>query len=189
MGNRSFSWMNPKLEVRDTGNYGKGLFAKEEIRKNELITILGGYAMTLEEFFKLPPDIMHYSSQIAEEFVFGIKSKNEEDDACFVNHSCNPNAGFKGQIFLVAKRKIRIDEEVTYDYAMELHPSKTPNPSGVQRFDTMECECGARNCRKLITEYDWKRPDLQKRYDGYFQWYIQDKIDRIKKRNESRKKH
>jgi hypothetical protein len=25
---RPFSWMNPKLEVRDTQKYGKGVFAK-----------------------------------------------------------------------------------------------------------------------------------------------------------------
>ena len=31
---RMFSWMNPKLEVRDTGKYGKGVFAKENLKKD-----------------------------------------------------------------------------------------------------------------------------------------------------------
>jgi hypothetical protein len=41
--------------------------------------------------------------------------------------------------------------------------------------------CGSPNCRGLITEEDWKIPELQKKYDGYFSWYLQEKIDGIKK--------
>jgi len=44
---------------------------------------------------------------------------------------------------------------------------------------TMECQCDHPNCRKLITEDDWQQPDLQRRYDGYFQWYLQEKIDKL----------
>lgn len=40
----------------------------------------------------------------------------------------------------------------------------------------MECSCGAPNCRKVITEHDWKLPDLQQRYRGYFSQYLQEKI-------------
>jgi len=43
----------------------------------------------------------------------------------------------------------------------------------------MECQCDHPNCRKLITEDDWQQPDLQRRYDGYFQWYLQEKIDKL----------
>jgi len=39
---RMFSWMNPKLEVRDTGKYGKGVFAKENLKKDEVLAIFGG---------------------------------------------------------------------------------------------------------------------------------------------------
>jgi hypothetical protein len=41
----------------------------------------------------------------------------------------------------------------------------------------MDCLCGARQCRRTITEKDWQLPHLQKRYGGYFSQYIQDKID------------
>jgi len=33
---RTFSWMNPKLEVRDTKKYGKGVFTKKDIKKDEI---------------------------------------------------------------------------------------------------------------------------------------------------------
>lgn len=42
---RMFSWMNPKLEVREIKNYGKGVFARKNINKNELLAIFGGHVM------------------------------------------------------------------------------------------------------------------------------------------------
>lgn len=175
----------PETGARDTGKYGNGLFALEEIGQREVLIVYGGYAMTLDEFHRLPPDVMHYPSQIDEEMVFGIKNINELEDACHLNHSCEPSAGFGGQIFMIAMRKIKKDEEVAYDYAMELHLSKTLIPDDVGWFETMECECGTPSCRKIITDNDWKIPELQKRYDGYFQWYLQEKINRLKNHSKS----
>ncbi len=54
MPDNKFSWMNPKLEVRDTGKCGKGVFAKEDIRKNEVLSIHGGYIITRAEEDALP---------------------------------------------------------------------------------------------------------------------------------------
>jgi len=93
----------------------------------------------------------------------------------YVNHFCAPNAGFKGQIFMVAMRSILAGEEVTYDYAMVMHS----NPES-DTFFTMKCHCGQPNCRKIVTEDDWQIPELQHRYDGYFQWYLQEKINKIR---------
>ncbi|MBF0555917.1 MAG: SET domain-containing protein-lysine N-methyltransferase [Nitrospirae bacterium] len=46
--------------------------------------------------------------QISNDCIIGVRSESEATaDGAFINHSCNPNAGFKGQIFLVAMRKIR----------------------------------------------------------------------------------
>lgn len=90
----------------------------------------------------------------------------------FVNHSCDPNAGFNGQIFMVAMRDIKKDEEIVYDYAMLMHANKRSNS-----YFKMKCKCGSKMCRGFITENDWKISELQKRYDGYFQWYLQEKIN------------
>ncbi|MFA5925454.1 MAG: SET domain-containing methyltransferase [Parcubacteria group bacterium] len=177
---RTFSWINPEAEVRKTEKNGKGLFAKTNIKKGEKVAIFGGYIMTLKEFFKLPPDVMHYASQIDEEMVMGIKKMSELEDSCFFNHSCDPNLGYRGQIFLVAMRNIRKNEELCFDYGMDLHPSKTRNPKDVKRFDKLECQCGSKRCRKIVTEYDWELPELQKKYDGYFQWFVQEKINKLK---------
>jgi len=32
------------------------------------------------------------------------------------------------------------------------------------------------DCRGKVTFNDWKIPEIQKRYDGYFSWYLQEKI-------------
>jgi uncharacterized protein len=46
----------------------------------------------------------------------------------------------------------------------------------------MKCFCGSKICRGKVKSYDWKITELQKRYRGYFQPYIQDKIDQITKK-------
>lgn len=178
---RTFSWVNPKLEVKETGKYGKGLFAKNKIKKDEIVIAFGGYIMTTEEFYKLPSDIMHYPSQIYDNLLIGIKHRNEIEDGYYLNHSCEPNVGHKGQIFMVAMRNIKRGEEVSFDYGMEWYPEKIKLFKGKKKYASMQCNCGSRKCRKIITENDWKIPELQKRYDGYFQWFIQEKINKLKK--------
>jgi hypothetical protein len=38
------------------------------------------------------------------------------------------------------------------------------------------CSCGTPSCRRLITGGDWKIPELQERYAGFFSSYITRKI-------------
>jgi hypothetical protein len=83
-----------------------------------------------------------------------------------LNHSCEPNLGLQGQIVYVALRDIGIDEELTVDYAMNDDDSYE-----------MKCQCGTKSCRGKITGADWKMLELQRKYDGYFSWFIQRRID------------
>ena len=103
--------MHPKLEVRDAGKYGKGVFAEGNIKKDALICIFGGYVKELSEEEKMPKDIRDEGVQINEQFALGIIKKSRLENASYFNHSCDPNAGFKGQIFLVATRNIRKGEQ------------------------------------------------------------------------------
>lgn len=174
---RVYSWMSPKTEVRETKEMGRGVFAISDIQKNEIVSAVGGYVMTLDEFGVLPEKLMHYPSQICEEMVFGVKKVEEIDDAYYFNHSCDPNIGYGGQLFFRAMRLIKKGEELTFDYGMELFPSQTELPDDKPDFESYDCMCGKEGCRKKITEYDWQIPELQKKYDGYFSWFIQEKID------------
>jgi len=170
-----FSWLNPKLELRKTEKYGKGVFAEDNLKKNELLAIFGGYIMTIKKEERLSKKVSDNSIQISDDFVLGVKKIFELEDASFFNHSCDPNAGFNGQIFLVAMRGIKKDEEITFDYAMVLCKSKGA------KYYKFKCLCGKSNCRRYLTEEDWKILELQKKYSGYFQWYLQEKINKIKK--------
>jgi uncharacterized protein len=78
--------------------------------------------------------------------------------------------GLQGQIVYVALRDIAVDEELTFDYAMN---DDDPN-------EIMKCQCGAESCRRVITGVDWKRPEIQRKYNGYFSWFIQRRIDATK---------
>ena len=73
----------------------------------------------------------------------------------FLNHSCEPNVGFAGNIALVAMREISPGEELATDYAL---------------FDDcdgeMDCRYGRASCRGTISGRDWRRPELQRKYRG-----------------------
>lgn len=163
----------PKIGSEKWGGVFKGVFAKELIKAGEKLAIFGGKIVHVNE------EIGDYGIQIDEDFVInGLDNEypQEIEDSFFFNHSCEPNAGVKGQIFLIAMRDIWKGEEVTFDYAMCLHETKEA------RQYRIECRCGSPNCRKVITENDWKIPELQQKYNGWFSWYLQEKINKLEKR-------
>jgi uncharacterized protein len=169
------SWINPKLGVKSARRVSyKSIFAKAPISEGERLAILGGHVMKIEDEPEFSADRKDLAVQIDEQFVIGTKCENEIEDTDFFNHSCNPNAGFKGQIFLVAMRDIPAGEEVTFDYAMVLHKA-----AGMPKSYEFKCLCGSPQCRVKVTNNDWKIPELQERYDGFFSWYLQEKISRL----------
>lgn len=85
----------------------------------------------------------------------------------YVNHSCEPNTGFGGNVVVVAMRDIEKNEELTIDYAMF---EDSPDFS-------LECTCNKPNCRHRISGNDWTLSELQFKYKGYFTWYINQKIN------------
>jgi len=177
---KMFSWMNPKLEVKKNGKFGKGIFANKDIKKEEILFVMGGYILTVEDDNELGGILADKAIEVSDCYFIGPRKPSDLDlmPQHYVNHSCNPNAGFKGQISLVAMRKIPGGGEVTYDYGMVMYPKN----SGTAYFG-MKCFCGTKKCRDYITEDDWKIPELQKKYDGYFSWYLQEKINKAKGRN------
>lgn len=170
------SYMSDKVKVAASGINRKGVFAVKPIKKDEAIAVWGGYIITDREFAELSRkefrNIEDYATRIADNFYLVSCKKGGLEDDDFFNHSCSPNAGIKGHIMMVAMRDIHTGEEVTYDYAMT-----------DADFDyAFDCRCGQKNCRKRVTTFDWKIPALQRRYKGYFSWYIQEKINKSKKR-------
>lgn len=165
------SWTNPKLaEHRFGGQKGTGVITQARIRRGEILSLFGGYVMTTQEFRRLPEDLQKIAYQIADDLLFGPIERKGMTISEYYNHSCNPNAGFKDSITLIAMRTIRPGEEVTFDYCMCMS-------SPLLKLD---CACGDTQCRKVIRGNDWKKPELQARYTGYFVPYLQGKVARLK---------
>jgi hypothetical protein len=179
MSAQVYSWMNPALTIRETGRYGNGVFARQLLKKDEVLFVMGGYILTIDDENALTGAVADKPIEISDQFSIGPRSPSDIPlmPQHYVNHSCEPNAGFHGQIFMVAMRDIVIGEEIAFDYAMVM----CSNPDSSSYF-TMDCLCGRATCRGVIAEDDWQRPELQTRYDGYFQWWLQRQIDRQKAR-------
>ncbi|HYO91128.1 MAG TPA: SET domain-containing protein-lysine N-methyltransferase, partial [Pyrinomonadaceae bacterium] len=111
--------------------------------------------------------------QVAEDLFIGPLHEDErEGSMIFSNHSCEPNLGVRGQVVFVAMRRIEAGEELTHDWAM----------TDDDDYE-MECRCGSRSCRKVITGRDWRRPELQQKYSGYVSWYLTEKFRKEAARN------
>jgi uncharacterized protein len=168
---KTSSWLDPRLEVRPSQIHGLGVFTRSTIAIGERIAIFGGMVMRIDEIDNLPEHLQEFPMQIEERFVLGCNESEEPEPSDYFNHSCKPNCGFRGQIFLVAMRDIAPEEELTFDYAMVVSKSV-----GSQIIFEMECSCNFPECRRNITEEDWMLPDLQDRYNGFFSQYLTEKI-------------
>ena len=149
---------------------GRGLLAVKPIKKGEIVAIKGGHIIDWETLKKHEKLIGASYLQIADDFILAPLTKSEIDKVMiFLNHSCSPNVGVRGEITFVAMRDIKAGEELTIDYAMIDDNNYR-----------MKCSCGARNCRKVVTGKDWKRKDLQRKYGNYFSTFLLAKIKREK---------
>ncbi len=167
------SYLSPKTEVRESKIHGRGLFAIANIVKEEIVAVKGGHIIdrkTLRK--KITPVLGLVEIQIGDDlFIAPVSDEERESSMLYLNHSCDPNLGIRGEITFVAMREIRAGEELTHDWGMTDDDDYS-----------LECKCGAANCRKTLTGKDWQRPDLQKRYAGYFSAYLARKINLLEVR-------
>lgn len=163
------SFLSPKLEARPRPDInGMGVYANQPISAGELLTVWGGRIMDLDSLNQLPAEIVILSIQVEEGLYLAPTVPAEPAD--YFNHSCDPNAGLSGQIALVALRDINAGEEICFDYA---------TCDGSIYADDFRCACGSPKCRERVSSEDWRIPELQKRYAGYFMPYLQRRIDRL----------
>jgi hypothetical protein len=165
---QNLSYITPKAIVKQSSIHGRGLFAKEPIAKGEIVCIKGGHIFNRETRREAQKKLGPAEIQIGDDLFIGPLTEEErEGSMIFSNHSCDPNIGVQGQIVFVALRDIQAGEELTHDWA-------TTDDDDYE----MACNCGAPNCRKIITGQDWRRKDLQEKYGNFMSWYLLQKIAR-----------
>lgn len=170
MTERSSCWASPRLAGKacdDKG--GRGVIAAEPIRAGELLVLFGGAVLDRDALEALPGDERRKVLQVDDDHYL---YSTVESVADWVNHCCEPNAGLRGQVALVALRDIGPGEEICYDYAM----------SDGSPYDSFRCLCGAPTCRGQITGDDWRLEHLWTRYDGHFSPYLAARIARLRPR-------
>lgn len=98
---------------------GLGLFAGESIKKNScIIEYTGRVISKKEEYTNKSKYLFEINSRKT------IDGRDRTNTARYINHSCRPNCEpkiIKGKIFIMAKRNIKIKEELCYDYGKEYY--------------------------------------------------------------------
>lgn len=145
---------------------GRGVYAREPIARGELLVVYAGAIVEAKDLDKLSSDVRRLLLQVEESHYL---LSQVEGCADWVNHCCEPNAGLRGQVALVAMRDIEAGEEICYDYAM----------SDGSPYDGFECRCGRETCRGRVSGDDWMLEELWERYGGFFSPYLQARIERL----------
>jgi len=160
------SYISGKIYLSNSKIHNIGMFAKEKICKGDIVFIKGGHILEKHEIYT--SKTINSYLPIDDNFFIAARTKQEEELVkLFINHSCDPNCGLRGEITFIAIDDIQKNEELTCDYAF------------IDNEDyTFECTCGSKMCRGTVTGYDWKRKDIQQKYLNFFASYLKEKCIR-----------
>jgi uncharacterized protein len=135
------------IEIKDS-KFGKGLFATQNISIGTPVCSIKGRHISFKETLLLGEKESHCIQTGSNKYIFCIPP------FLYSNHSCNPNCGINAGLELFALRNIAPGEELFWDYSTSM----------LERHWTMNCFCGSKNCRKLITDFDLIPFELQEKY-------------------------
>jgi len=143
-----------KYFLKSSAQHGRGVFASTPILAGETILEFTGPVLSRHEINE-----QDYHLQIDEGLYLGASGAADD----YVNHSCEPNAGFRNGLILIAIRNISAGEEITWDYSTAIDE---------QDFQGFRCYCGATQCRGVIRSFRDLSPDIQKRLKPWLLPYL-----------------
>lgn len=153
-----------KIVVGKSAIHGKGIFVDENVRKGEHIQYIRGPIV-----YKVPHNSQE--SNIIANWV-GV-GKNRwivpEQPFIFLNHSCEPNVAVVGKRLLVALEDIKKGTEISMDYSL----------TDADPHWQLECQCGAKQCRRIIGPIQLLPEPVYKRYMPNIPIYFQRQYTRI----------
>lgn len=151
-------WVTPKAKEEDSKINRKGLIATEHISEGEPVVVYGGIVIPKSDLQEYREIVGDYDVPFDDEFSIAPVSREEAVAIVSINHSCEPNLGWKNQIMLIAIKDVEPGQELAVEYAMH---------GGYP--DEMVCSCGTSSCRKIIRPDDWKNPVIREKYG---KWYM-----------------
>jgi uncharacterized protein len=159
--------LHPAIVMQSKGTiHGRGLFAIKPLKKGTLLWQLDEPTYTLEEIKTWSAE--RYKAFRRYGFQCGIDRYSlPEGLSRETNHSCDPNTWWADSGTIVARRDILRGEEITYDYAT----------ADIDIAFEMACRCGARNCRRKVTNLDYLDPDWQAQYGSNLPAHVLDAIE------------
>lgn len=143
--------MEELIRVKQTSDMGSGVFAIRDIRKDEIIAEFKGPFVKIEDMSGIPREVWdHLFNTGVDEYIIA------REPAVRTNHSCAPNAGISQDVFLIAMRDIKENEEITFDYSIVTADNWE-----------LECMCGSPFCRQVIGNYKDLPDELKQKYERY----------------------
>ena len=158
-------WLHPSVEVRPSPIAGRGLFATADLPAETVVSRLGGRLVSADELNQVMAGVNRYVDTIvvaADVHLLVADGPNR-----FGNHSCDPNLGWLDEYTLGTMSEVAAGEELVTDYAM----------STVEPDWFLRCHCPSYRCRQMVEGTDWRIPQLQRRYDGWWAPYVQRLVD------------
>lgn len=114
-----------------------GLFAAKRIVRGELIFHAKGTRVKMEILSKADSEMYPRAICVGNNTWINPSKKNP---LYYLNHSCEPNAGIKGQRSITALRTIEPGEHITIDYSI----------TETDELWKMPCVCGEASCRGVV---------------------------------------
>lgn len=149
-----------KIQIKDTGRFGRGYIAIEDIEKDEIVVDWSnGRIHQAPSCLELPKDIKDYAIQCSS--TSWIFTHLEEH---LMNHSCEPNCGIRGLFHTIAIRNISKGEWLSFDYAM----CEDSNWR-------LHCKCETKSCRKYIGWYGDLNEEKRTEYANYTSDWLKQK--------------
>jgi SET domain-containing protein len=160
-------WIDRRLVLRASSIQGVGTFAIEPIPAGQLLILTTGGLVLTPENRQAATAGLEAELYNEESLPGNLSILTPKVFHYYVNHCCDPNAvdlsRSPNSTQYIAWRDIQAQEEITTDYGMI--------GASVER-----CACKSPLCRGQVTPDDWRLPELQQRYRGYFPWHIEQKI-------------
>ena len=149
--------MTRELYINQSKLHGKGIFTTVDFKKGETVFIIKG-------------KIIHWEVRDQKTSLYGPNWVglcrnswiNPDGFANFLNHSCEPSCGIKGRVKVVALRDIKKGEEITIDYSI----------TEIDKLWYMNCNCGSKNCRKVIRSIQFLPKKIYNKYTPYVPTYF-----------------